>query len=232
MLVNMNPSAEKSPAKTRYHHGDLRRALMASAELLIESRGHARLSLREIAEAAGVSVAAPYRHFADRDALIAAVLADGFRELTRRTDAARRAAPDAMTALGSVGMAYVQFAAEHPGIYRLMFGAESNEAAHPELMAAGHEAYTVLADAVAACKEAGLIGDADMKTVALASWSLSHGLASLHAEGMLSPLPGGLEPTARALIRTLIDGVRPRVAEKPGRAPDSRTRRKMPPIQP
>jgi AcrR family transcriptional regulator len=212
MLVNMARSGgEKHEQKVPYHHGDLPRALVSAAHGLIESGGYARLTLRETARAAGVSVAAPYRHFADREALLAAVLASGFLELARRTDEARRAETDAMAALVAVGLAYVKFAADHPAIYRLMFGPECDKAAHPDLMAAGHQALSVLIDAVAACKAAGLIGDADVPQVALAGWSLSHGLASLHADGILAAsLPQDLNATARALMHMLVDGVRPR----------------------
>jgi len=217
MIVNMaqRGRSKKIVPKAAYHHGDLPRALVEAAQQLIESRGYARLTLRETAQAAGVSVAAPYRHFADREALLAAVLVDGFRELASRTDSARRAASDAMTGLVAVGLAYVAFAADHPSIYRLMFGPECDKSAHPELMAAGHEALAVLMDAVAACKAAGLIGNADVQQVALAGWSLSHGLASLHADGILAAaMPGDLDATARALMRILVEGVRPRPASR------------------
>ncbi|MCJ0762967.1 TetR/AcrR family transcriptional regulator [Variovorax terrae] len=212
MIVNMaSPGRRRNAPKSAYHHGDLPRALVDAAQQLIEAGGGARLTLREAAQAAGVSVAAPYRHFADREALLAAVLAKGFRELAHRTDEDRRAASDAMAGLMAVGLAYVRFAADHPAIYRLMFGAECDKAAHPDLMAAGHEALTVLIEAVATCKAAGLIGDADVQQVALAGWSLSHGLASLHADGLLAAaMPGDLQATAHALMRMLIDGVRPR----------------------
>jgi AcrR family transcriptional regulator len=156
-----------------------------------------------------VSVAAPYRHFADREALLAAVLARGFRELAHRTDEARRAAPDAMAGLMAVGLAYVKFAADHPSVYRLMFGPECDKAAHADLMAACHEALAVLIEAVAACKAAGLIVDADVQQVALAGWAMSHGLASLHADGILAgAMPVALAPAAHALFTMLIDGVR------------------------
>jgi len=191
---------------------------------LIESGGYARLTLREAAQAAGVSVAAPYRHFADREALLAAVLAKGFRELGRRTDGARRAAPDAMAGLMAVGLAYVAFAGDHPAIYRLMFGPECDKAAHPDLMAAGHEALAVLIDAVTACKVAGLIGDADVQQVVLAGWSLSHGLASLHADGILAAtMPGDLDSTAHVVLSMLVDGVRPRPSQG---KPSARGRRR------
>lgn len=220
MLVNMaQPSrASKPRTKPAYHHGDLPRALVNAAQRLIESGGYARLTLRATAQAADVSVAAPYRHFADREALLAAVLAAGFRELARRTDAARRTAADAMSGLIGVGLAYVAFAADHPAIYRLMFGPECDKTAHADLMAAGHEALSVLVDAVADCKRAGLIGNADVQQVALAGWSLSHGLASLHADGILAQsMPTDVQATARALMQMLVDGVRPRAAAR--RAP-------------
>ncbi|MES2940328.1 MAG: TetR/AcrR family transcriptional regulator [Pseudomonadota bacterium] len=204
-------TARKAAAKPAYHHGDLARALVQAAQQLIELGGGARLTLREAARVAGVSVAAPYRHFADREALLAAVLAEGFRELTAMTDAARRAAPDPMAGLMAVGLAYVRFAAGHPQTYRLMFGPECDKAAYPELMAAGQQAFGVLVDAVTACQAAGLVGlQADVGQLALAGWALSHGLASLHADGMLEGrLPVGLERTAEALFTLLARGARP-----------------------
>ncbi len=82
-------------------------------------------------------------------------------------------------------------------------------------MAAGQQALAVLVDAVVACQAAGLIGDADVQQVALAGWSLSHGLASLHADGILAAsLPIDVNASARALMRLLVDGVRPRPAPR------------------
>lgn len=200
-------ATRKRPA---YHHGDLAHALVEAAEKLIETGGFARLTLRETARRAGVSVAAPYRHFEHREALLAAVLTKGFRELTLRTETARHSKKDPMKALLAVGMAYVAFAADHPSIYRLMFGPECDKSAHPELMTAGHEALSVLINAVAECAKAKKLGTVNVQHVALAGWSLSHGLASLHADGMLEGrVPAGaLNETARTLMRFLIDGVR------------------------
>src|SRR5438132_8076471 len=139
MIVNMTSRRRsKRPPKAAYHHGDLARALVQAAHRLIEQGDSPRLTLREAAQAAGVSAAAPYRHFADREALLAAVLAGGFRELARRTDEARRAAPDPMSAVLGVGLAYVAFAGDHPRTYRLMFGPECDKTRYPDLMAAGH----------------------------------------------------------------------------------------------
>jgi len=206
MIVNM-------PSSAPYHHGDLPRALIAAATQLIESgEAGTRLTLRAAAQAAGVSIAAPYRHFADREALLAATLAEGFRDLTQRTDAARRAAAEPMQALLATGLAYVRFAADRPRTYRLMFGPECDKAHYPELMAAGHAALAVLHQAVADCQAAGLIAGSDTQQVALAGWAITHGLASLHVDGLLTSAsaPEQLDATARGLLALLIDGVRNR----------------------
>lgn len=203
------PRAGIAP-KAGYHHGDLPRALVAAATQIIEAGDGARLTLRAAARAAGVSVAAPYRHFADREALLAATLAQGFDDLARRTDKARLAAGEPIAALIATGLAYVRFADAHPRLYRLMFGPECDKAAYPDLMQAGHAALEVLHRAVTDCRSSGLIGEADVQRVALAGWSLTHGLASLHVDGLLRGSDAGnhLEATARALMRMLIDGVR------------------------
>lgn len=213
MLVNMNRTDPVAvPPKAGYHHGDLARALCIAAAGLIESGRP--LTLRAAADAAGVSAAAPYRHFADRATLLAAVLAEGFRELARVTEAARAAAPDPLGALQAVGVSYVHFATVHPRIYRLMFGPECDKAAHPELMAAGRAAFGVLQAAVADCEAAGLLAPADPVQVALSGWSIAHGLASLHADGFLAGRDAG--DMAPAIMHMLINGVRAGDSGDPG----------------
>ena len=191
-----------------YHHGDLARALVEAAEALVAQRGPAHLTLREAARLAGVSVAAPYRHFADREALLAAVLAKGFLELAHEMEAGRGSQAGALDALSAVGEALVRFSARKPSIYRLMFGPECDKGKHPELLAAGHEALSVPARAVDVCAEAGLLATADRQAVVLAGWSLCHGLSSLHADGMLAALgPLDVQRTSKKLIRLLFEGV-------------------------
>lgn len=220
MLVNMPTRARAPRAKKGYHHGDLRRALLASATASIEAGEAARLTLRAAAEAAGVSTAAPYRHFADREALLAAVQVEGFLDLARRTDEARRSARDPLTALERTGLAYVRFAQDRPRLYRLMFGPETDKAAHPALHDAGRAALEVLVQAVRDCHAVGAI-EADVEQVALAGWSLCHGLASLHVDGLLEGTRAGrdLGVTAQALVRLLFDGVRAPGARGRARAP-------------
>ncbi|WP_374568345.1 TetR/AcrR family transcriptional regulator [Ideonella sp.] len=180
---------------------------MRSATALIQQGGPGALTLREAARLAGVSVAAPYRHFADREALLAAVLAEGFDGLAEHTDRARRQAPDALAALRAVGLAYVEFAVANPSVYRLMFGPECDKQAHPGLMASGQRAYGVLVQAVRDAQAAGAVQPGPPEVVALAGWSICHGLASLHADGLLEGrLPLTVAQAAQHLVDMLLAG--------------------------
>jgi AcrR family transcriptional regulator len=201
------PTKPVPKAKAGYHHGDLARALVQAAVQLVEHGGPAALTLREAARLAGVSVAAPYRHFADREALLAAVLAEGFDGLTAHTEAARRTAPDALSALRAVGIGYVEFAVAHPSVYRLMFSPACDKANHPALLAAGERALGVLVRAVHEAQAAGRIRPGPPETVALGGWSICHGLASLHVDGLLAgTLPVPIEQAAQVLVDMLLAG--------------------------
>src|SRR5688572_2987442 len=118
-----------------YHHGDLRSTLLRAADEIFEKEGLAALSLREAARRAGVSHNAPYRHFPDRDSLLAALAAEGFAllggELAKRPE-------------GEMGIGYVQFALAHPQRFRLMFGGQLKFDEYPELRAAGEDSYSKL----------------------------------------------------------------------------------------
>lgn len=135
--------------------------------------------MRAVARRAGVSATAPYRHYPDKEALLAAVAARGFDGLRGALRAADEAAP-AGQALVAQAVAYVRYALENPALFRLMFGPK-RLGAHPELAAAGEAAYAVLAARVAAEAPA----DADRDARALGCWSLVHGLASLFLDGRI-----------------------------------------------
>src|SRR5258707_7214489 len=108
------------PSSTRYHHGDLRAACLRAAMELLEEDGAAGLSVRAVARRASVSPNAPYRHYADRDALVSAVAAEGYRELAEEL-AAAHPFPSTPDDLAGVAVTYVQFALEHPALFRVMF---------------------------------------------------------------------------------------------------------------
>lgn len=199
------------PKPQGYHHGDLRHALMLAARQMVENGGAQALTLRGAAQKAGVSAAAPYRHFQDHDALLAAVIAEGFDELTAATEVARVAASDPVSAYLAVGEAYLTFAAMHPSLYRLMFGIECHKPDYPALLEAGQRAFGVVLRAAQDCSAAGLIGQRPPEHVALAGWTMVHGLSSLHVDGVLGlVLPVPLPDAAAALFPILTEGVRPR----------------------
>lgn len=194
-----------STSKPAYHHGDLRPALLAAAAALLAEQGVTGLSLRAVARGAGVSAMAPYRHFADKAALLAALAEDGFRRLESvLTAAAGATAPDRLRAQG---VAYVGFALAEPALFRLMFGPEiGDKAAHPGLAAAGAAAFAVLEEGVAACRpDAAPAARAEM---ALACWSLAHGTAALAVDGRLPGDAARLTGLADRLGRLLIEGLR------------------------
>lgn len=197
--------------RERYHHGDLRRALLDAARHLLETGAPRGVTLRAAAQAAGVSAAAPYRHFKDREALLAAVMTEGFIELAEATELARDEAPDPVSAYLAIGHAYLGFAVANPRLYRLMFGVECNKPGHPDLLAAEQRAFGVVMQAARDCAAAGVIGTRAPEHVALAGWTIVHGLATLHVDGALGVvLPMTLPDAAEALFSILIEGVEPR----------------------
>lgn len=168
-----------------YHHGNLKEALMRAALDLIAEKGPAGFTFAEAARSAGVSAAAPYRHFRDRDELLANVAQRGFDQfeaaLTRAWDGGR---PDAFTAFERLGKAYLAFARAEPARYSAMFEAGIPIDASPELRQAGDRAFGVLRTAAEA-----LIAALPLKTrppalmMALHVWALAHGVASLFGRG-------------------------------------------------
>ncbi len=159
--------------RSTYHHGNLGPALIAAARQLLDASGPGAVSLREAARRVGVSATATYRHFNDKDHLLAAVAAEGYREFAERL----RNAEAGEDGFSGIGIAYIEFALEHPGLFRLMFGPLLREREHyPDLGAAADSAFEAL-----------LLGaqrfvrgqNDDVESVAYAAWSFAHGLARL-----------------------------------------------------
>lgn len=173
--------------RSSYHHGDLRRALIEAAARLIDDGETGQPTLKAVAEATGTSVAAPYRHFPDRESLLAAVLTEAFIELAFDCEQARARAHDPEAALRACALAYLRFARRRPGVYRLMFGPACDKARHMELAQAGQNALGVLKRAVTDCVAIGLFAHAtgDAQALVVSGWALTHGLATLHLDGML-----------------------------------------------
>jgi AcrR family transcriptional regulator len=164
--------------RSTYHHGALRPALIAAARALLDEGGPEAVGVRESARRVGVTPTATYRHFRDKEALLAAVAAEGFREFGAALAEAGRAAEP----LPAMGAAYVDFALANPGMFRLMFSPLlAGRADNPELRAAAEAAFDALRGGVRARGGAGEGGDA----AAIAAWSLVHGLSHLILDGVL-----------------------------------------------
>jgi AcrR family transcriptional regulator len=172
--------ADAERKRSSYHHGALREELLGACVRLIETEGLAAVSLRRVARDAGVSPGAPYHHFPDRAALLAAIAVRGFEQLADDLRAARAAGEDPRGTLLAMVLAYVEFARRHKAHFQLMFRPElSQPEKHPDAGAAGDAAFAVLTDVVAEC------GAADPDGLALSLWAFGHGLASLVIDGQL-----------------------------------------------
>ncbi len=169
----------------RYHHGDLRRALIAAASTLLEGASPDTLSLVGLAKSLGVSQGAPYRHFADRDAMLAAVAAEGFKTFSALL-ATTVTAPTERTRLLRLGRAYVEFGTQRPGLYRLMFASNllSRAPKGDDLRAAALQSFDLLLKALDS--SAPLVV---RKRKALKIWVGLHGATMLAVDGLLEKNP-------------------------------------------
>ena len=166
--------------KHQYHHGDLRTAILLAAGEILEKEGFADLSLREAARRAGVSHSAPYRHFPDREALLAALAAEGYAMLGRAQREAALAG-----GLRGMGEAYVRFAIDQPQRFRLMFGGAVQIARHPELREIATKTFEGLSGALAS-RVPGARGGQGVRDASIAAWAMVHGLAQLLLESRIS----------------------------------------------
>ena len=181
----MNWSKEDKESPRGYHHGNLKEALLRAALELIAQKGPAGFTFAEAARWAGVSPAAPYRHFRDRDELLASVALRGFHQfeqvLARAWDEGR---PDVFFALDRLGRAYLDFARSEPAYYSAMFEGGVPLADNPELRDAGDRAFAVLrAAAEKVCAQVPARDRPPVLMVALHIWAMAHGIASLFGRG-------------------------------------------------
>lgn len=163
----------------RYHHGDLRNTLIQlGTEMLIE-KGQVSISLRQLAQRAGVSHNAPYQHFADKDALLAAIAEEGFRMLAEAMETADSdAARDPQARLTALGRSYIHFALAHPSHVQLMFGTFPNSD-YPSLQQASFATFERLAAAVNDIRGAGQLAPFAPDDAASMLWMLVHGLSAI-----------------------------------------------------
>ncbi|MGW7817462.1 TetR/AcrR family transcriptional regulator [Streptomyces puniciscabiei] len=208
-MVRM-PRMSPSPTKNRpYHHGDLRAALLKSAERTLREKGAGALSLRELARDVGVSHAAPGRHFKDKQALMDALALDGYERLNRALDTA--AGQPGLTFEGrmaALARAYLGFAVENPELLELMFARKHDPDSSDRLAAAVDESFGSLTRMIADAQERGEIVAGDPEQITMIAAASLHGLAALIAACALDAeeAMSGLDEH----VHLLLNGLRPR----------------------
>jgi AcrR family transcriptional regulator len=211
----MAVSAPRSDATERpYHHGDLRRAIVAAAIDILRETQSLEFSLRELARRAGVSHNAPYKHFADKRELLAAVSTAGFEQLTRRMSSELARHTTARAQLFAVLRAYVQHGVDNPALYRLMFGGylSGPDDARPAIEQAAAEKTKSLLTVLIANGGLGcpipdtLRNERKIAGAILACWSLVHGLTMLLADGLVGPRKKS-DALGDSVVQGMLDGL-------------------------
>jgi len=173
---------------TTYHHGDLKNALIQAGVKILEKEGLGGLSLRKVAKQAGVSHAAPYSHFADKQALIAAISTEGFKQLHKQIETVRSLHLDEPSALlKETASAYIQFALNEPDRFKLMFSSVlEKEKEYPDYVHAAQDNFQQLVEVVEICQQAKVLKSGKADLIAVSVWGTVHGLVMLMIEGQIS----------------------------------------------
>ena len=174
--------------RKKYHHGDLKNALIKVGVEILSQEGIEGLSLRKVAQRAGVSHSAPYSHFADKQSLIAAISTEGFSQLYDELDAVISSHPnDPRRQLQEVAWAYVQFAIINTDTFKIMFsGILEKEKEYPAFVEISHKTFERVVDIVKACQSEGILKPTAPEMAAVAMWGQIHGIISLFLEGQVS----------------------------------------------
>jgi AcrR family transcriptional regulator len=193
------------PKSDTYHHGDLRTTLLETAIKMLATRSPSELSLRELAREAGVSGAAPYRHFKDKNELLAAISQQGFEmKFSYMIKAMKEAKGDPEKMFFGCGLAYFKMGKDHPQHFKLMMSSEVIPCeTYPELMKIASTTFVLVREMVSRCQEKGLIGKGDPYLKAMNCWSVLNGFTSLYADGGLEWL-GVTKGNAEKALQTLM----------------------------
>jgi AcrR family transcriptional regulator len=199
-------SSSRPKKSGKYHHGDLREALVHAALRALEHGRVEDLSLRALGRDLGVSPRAPYRHFATKESLLAAVAVEGLRRWeTFVTPRVAAAGPSPVAQVRAISEAYVLFAVEHPAAFRVMYAPYATvEEGSPELVRARSEGHRAGLDVIIAGQKAGLLRAGDPMQLALGLWTSMHGLAVLLTEGQLGRYD---RPIDAAKLSELVSGL-------------------------
>jgi AcrR family transcriptional regulator len=175
------------PSK-KYHHGDLKNALIKAGIEILSKEGVSGLSLRKVAKRAGVSHSAPYSHFPDKQSLIAAISTEGFNQLYAELDASVSPyAKNPKQQLLEGTRAYTLFAIKHTDTFKIMFsGVLEKEKDYPAFVEISYKTFQRVVDVVRACQEAGVLRSSAPEVMAVTVWGQVHGIVSLALEGQIS----------------------------------------------
>ena len=192
--------------RDRYHHGDLRRALLDEALRTIQQDGVDALTLRTIGVRLGVSRTALYRHFTDKRALLSSVATEGFRLLTERLLNAWKAG--GIRGFNAMGVAYIRFAMGNPSHYRVMFGGFVDDGPRDDdLMRESTAAFQALVDAIVALQQEGAVRKDDALQLAQFIWAVVHGMSMLIIDGQLAHHRAPLDDLIQFAVERINTGV-------------------------
>jgi len=174
--------------KNQYHHGDLKNALIQAGIEILSREGVNALSLRKVARKAGVSHAAPYAHFADKQALVAAISTEGYKEIYEKVyDAVQRHQGEPLRQLVEAAWAYVEFALTDPDHFKItLSGVVEKEKDYPAFVEIAQKSFNLVVELVAAGQRAGILHEGPPDLVAVSVWGLVHGFALLVLEDQIS----------------------------------------------
>jgi AcrR family transcriptional regulator len=174
--------------RKKYHHGDLKNALIRAGVEILSKEGIEGLSLRKVAQRAGVSHNAPYSHFPDKQSLIAAISTEGFKQLYKELDTAASSHSDnPRRQLQEGAWAYIQFAMNNTDTFKIMFsGVLEKEKEYPAFVEISRMTFDRVVDIVRACQVAGVLGAGSADIMAVSVWGQVHGIISLVLEGQVS----------------------------------------------
>jgi len=174
--------------KNQYHHGDLKNALIQAGIEILSREGVNALSLRKVARKAGVSHAAPYAHFADKQALVAAISTEGYKEIYEKVyDAVQRHQGEPLRQLVEAAWAYVEFALTDPDHFKItLSGVVEKEKDYPAFVEIAQKSFNLVVELVAAGQRAGILREGPPDLVAVSVWGLVHGFALLVLEDQIS----------------------------------------------
>lgn len=201
----MNQNRTDLPRRDAYHHGELREALIRATRQLVVERGAENFSLADACRVAGVSTAAPYRHFRDKQEILEEIVVRGFQELGRRSqEAVQTKGEGSLDGIIAMGQAYVAFAVEETAVFRLMFGQNPALKKAEHVVGTGQDCFAGVISQVATYSiEQGI--DANPQAIALDLWTFVHGAACLLIDGDYSKVAPGLD------INRLIANATPRL---------------------